>query len=64
MLVHGYTGAIDVVSQNVVDYLDGVGRQQPDGAQVSEATLEALKARGYLPPKTNEEEVKPSSIRF
>jgi uncharacterized protein len=57
MLVHGYTGAIDVVRQNVVDYLDSVGGQQPDGAQVSEATLEALKARGYLTPKTNEEEV-------
>jgi uncharacterized protein len=57
MLVHGYTGAIDVVSENVVAYLDSVGKQQPDGAQVSEATLEALKARGYLTVKTEEEEV-------
>jgi uncharacterized protein len=57
MLLHGYTGAIDIVSKNVVNYLDSVNNPEGENAKVSESTFNALKIRGYLTTKTEEEEV-------
>ncbi|MDR1181732.1 MAG: SPASM domain-containing protein [Bacteroidales bacterium] len=57
MLLHGYTGAIDVVSENVVKYLDNVNNPDSRDTKVSESTFNALKARGYLTGKTEEEEI-------
>jgi uncharacterized protein len=57
MLLHGYTGAIDVVSGNVVNYLDCVNNPESENAKVSESTFNALKTRGYLTTKSENEEV-------
>jgi uncharacterized protein len=57
MLLHGYTGAIDVVSGNVIAYLDNIDMQQTASIQVSETTFKALEERGYLTAKTKEEEI-------
>lgn len=61
LLVHGYTGAIDLVQPNVVEFLKNYGksrkRDKPhQKASVSEETVETLKQRGYLTEKTREEE--------
>jgi uncharacterized protein len=57
MLLHGYTGAIDVVSGNVISYLDSMNHSKTENAGVSESTFNALKTRGYLTVKTEEEEI-------
>jgi uncharacterized protein len=57
MLVHGYTGAIDIVSENVVAYLDNISNIQFKDIQISQSTLDSLEKRGYLTVKTEEEEV-------
>jgi uncharacterized protein len=57
MLLHGYTGAIDIVSENVVNYLNNVNNPESKNVDVSESTFNVLKARGYLTEKTEEEEV-------
>ncbi|MDR2407492.1 MAG: radical SAM protein [Bacteroidales bacterium] len=57
MLVHGYTGAIDVVSGNVTSYLNSMNHPETRNTRVSEATLDSLKTRGYLTLKTKEEEI-------
>jgi uncharacterized protein len=60
MLLHGYTGAIDVVNENVINYLDNLdnlNNSENENTEVSESTFNALKARGYLTEKTKEEEI-------
>jgi uncharacterized protein len=57
MLLHGYTGAMDIVSEDLVDYLDNVNNPDCKNVEVPESTFNALKARGYLTTKTEEEEV-------
>jgi uncharacterized protein len=57
MLLHGYTGALDIVSGNVVNYLDYMNNPKSKNVEVSESTFNALKARGYLTEKTKEEEI-------
>jgi uncharacterized protein len=57
MLVHGYTGAIDVVSDNVVNYLNNIDHLQNENTQLSATTISSLKTRGYLTVKTEEEEI-------
>ena len=51
MLVHGYTGAIDIVDRNVVKFL-----HEGDWNQQSKSLLDNLVKRGYLTTKTKEEE--------
>jgi uncharacterized protein len=58
MLIHGYTGAIDIVSEKVIRYLEHVDDLQISSMQLSEATIDALITRGYLTNRTEEEEVK------
>jgi uncharacterized protein len=57
MLLHGYTGAMDIANEDVVGYLDNVNNQDSENTEVPESTFNALKARGYLTTKTEEEEV-------
>lgn len=72
LLVHGYTGAYDLVSQKVATYIRSLEARRPpkplygvwtpappiDGEVVtpSEPTIDLLKRRGYLTEKTVEEE--------
>jgi uncharacterized protein len=55
LLVHGYTGAIDLVKPNVARFLKHKGRSNGE-AMVSESTIEILKQRGYLTARSPEEE--------
>jgi uncharacterized protein len=57
MLLHGYTGAIDVVSGNVISYLDTMNHPGTEKVEVSESTFNALRTRGYLTVKTEDEEI-------
>lgn len=56
MLVHGYTGAIDVAPESIVTYLRSEKILTPEEAPFSENTWNALVARGYITSKTIEEE--------
>lgn len=56
MLVHGYTGAIDIASSNVANLLKPGNRISKETAHVSEQTFDALVARGYLTQKTAAQE--------
>lgn len=58
MLIHGYTGAIDVVDRHVVEYLKTLGRKSSSNLQISPDTMDVLVRRGYLTDKTQEEEFK------
>ncbi|GHT21323.1 radical SAM/SPASM domain-containing protein [Bacteroidia bacterium] len=57
MLLHGYTGAIDIVNEKVMEYLDNISHYQEKNKQLSESTLKSLEKRGYLTTKTIDEEV-------
>jgi uncharacterized protein len=52
MLIHGYTGAMDIVSEGLLAKINSVS----SGADLSEQTLSALQKRGYVTTKTKEEE--------
>ncbi|MDD6211266.1 MAG: radical SAM protein [Bacteroidales bacterium] len=57
MLIHGYTGAIDVASKQIVKYLKENGsfiNLQSDG--LNDDTLKLLISRGYITTKTLREE--------
>lgn len=72
MLVHGYTGAVDLVNSRVINYMkalgplrlrqfgnNGDGTEQPlpaNSLPISDATIARLRERGYLTDKTPEEE--------
>jgi len=55
LLVHGYTGAIDLVQPHVVRFLKNFGKPHQT-VVVADDTVEVLKQRGYLTEKTREEE--------
>ncbi len=58
ILVHGYTGAVDLVSSDVVDFLQNF--EQTNGNKrdnsIGQKTIETLIRRGYLTEKNSEEE--------
>lgn len=56
MLVHGYTGAIDIAHKNIAAFLQARGPLYPDAAPFSEQTWNVLVSRGYITTKTAEEE--------
>lgn len=56
MLVHGYTGAIDVAPEGIVSYLRTNKFLKAEEAPFSEKTWETLVARGYITAKTADEE--------
>lgn len=56
LLTHGYTGAIDVASKDIVDYLRSGTDLDPKKAPFSDKTFQNLSARGYITDKSEEEE--------
>lgn len=56
MLIHGYTGAIDIAHKNITAFLQARGPLDPASAPFSEQTWNVLVARGYITTKTAEEE--------
>lgn len=52
MLIHGYTGAMDIVSESIVLYL-----KNNEIKKISSLTLQVLQKRGYITNKTKEEEI-------
>lgn len=52
MLIHGYTGAVDIVSEELLAKIKSVS----SGNDFSESTLQTLLKRGYVTTKTQEEE--------
>lgn len=56
MLIHGYTGAVDIANPSVADCLRPGSRISKDTAPVSEQTFDALVARGYLTQQTAAQE--------
>lgn len=52
MLIHGYTGAVDIVSEELLAKIKSVS----SGNDFSESTLQTLLKRGYVTTKTQAEE--------
>ena len=52
MLIHGYTGAMDIVSGGLLKKIKSVAK----GHDFSETMLQTLLKRGYITTKTQEEE--------
>lgn len=51
-LVHGYTGAVDLISAKVIKSL-----REEDFSSISISTIESLKRRGYITSKTKDDEI-------
>ncbi|WP_201113241.1 radical SAM/SPASM domain-containing protein [Dysgonomonas sp. Marseille-P4677] len=56
MLVHGYTGAIDIASESLLSYLQSSKTLSSDEAPFSRETWDILVKRGYITQKSKEEE--------
>ena len=56
MWIHGYTGAIDIVSARLADYLGAHDAFAPGDFPLGEEVFARLTKRGYLTTKTKEEE--------
>lgn len=56
-MMHGYTGAIDVLSKEIADYLQNHKHFSKEEIPCSETTMEALEKRGYITKWSEEEEV-------
>lgn len=54
-MVHGFSGAVDVVSQKVVNYLQKFNKEG-EFPPLDPETVDKLKKRGYLTDKTEKEE--------
>lgn len=52
MLIHGYTGAIDIVTENLLEKIKSIAK----GHDFSDNMLQQLIKRGYITTKTQEEE--------
>ena len=52
MLIHGYTGAIDIVTESLLKKIQAVA----SGVDLPEDTLQALIKRGYITTSSQEEE--------
>lgn len=52
MLIHGYTGAIDIVTGSLLKKMKSIAK----GHDFSESMLQTLLKRGYITTKTQEEE--------
>lgn len=56
-MMHGYTGAIDVLNKEIAEYLQGHDHFSKKEVPCSETTVEALEKRGYITKWSREEEV-------
>ena len=52
MLIHGYTGAIDIASEELLNDIKAVEQEN----NLTQPMIELLLKRGYLTTKTQEEE--------
>lgn len=52
MLIHGYTGAIDIVSEELLSKINSISKDN----NLTESTLQNLVKRGYITTKSAEEE--------
>jgi uncharacterized protein len=57
MLVHGYTGAIDISNKTIVSFLKSNKFFSKENAPFSDNTWDRLLSRGYITTKTKEEEL-------
>ena len=53
MLIHGYTGAIDIVTESLLKKIQAVA----SGVDLPEDTLQTLIKRGYITTRSQEEEI-------
>ncbi len=58
LLVHGYTGAIDIVNENISKYFQDSSEVSPNSLPFSQETFSKLYKRGYFTDKSEEEERK------
>ena len=56
LLVHGYTGAVDLVDSKVAEYLAGNVADEVQESALDEDVVETLLSRGYLTEKSRQEE--------
>lgn len=56
-MMHGYTGAIDVLSKDIAEYLQNHKHFSKEEIPCSETTMKALEKRGYITKWSEEEEV-------
>lgn len=52
MLIHGYTGAMDIVSEDLLNSIMDINSV----SDLSSETLQILKTRGYITTKSQDEE--------
>lgn len=52
MLIHGYTGAMDIVTEHLLEKIKSITTYH----DFSESTLQTLLKRGYITTKTQDEE--------
>lgn len=52
MLIHGYTGAMDIVTEQLLEKIKSITTYH----DFSESTLQTLLKRGYITTKTQDEE--------
>lgn len=58
MLVHGYTGAIDITSENLVSFLKSKSKLIPlTECPFSKSTFDSLVKRGYITKRSHEDEI-------
>lgn len=55
-MIHGYTGAIDVVNKDIVAFLESHNIFKKSDIPCSETTQETLEKRGYITTRTAKEE--------
>jgi uncharacterized protein len=56
LLVHGYTGCIDIVSEEIIKYLESAPYIDEKSFPFSGSTFDNLKNRGYITKRSAEEE--------
>ena len=56
LLAHGYTGAIDIVTSDVIDYITTIGINNTQ--TISNETIQILTQRGYITTKSEDDEYK------
>ena len=56
MLIHGYTGAMDIVDSELKSYIFSSNQFNKETFPFADVFFELLKSRGYLTIKTKEDE--------
>lgn len=56
-MMHGYTGAIDVLSKEIAEYLQSHDSFTNKDVPCTNATIDVLEKRGYITKRSKEEEI-------